>query len=218
MKGINELVTGRLHQNNIFVHPSAKLRNGVEEFVMILPGCKVTVEKLDADGFRVLYFEADLNYFELQKYEQKPGLYSAQMEGFSWQVELAQDGKIKNQKKRLVAISGGKYGGAQRAAEGCALSVLKAPFTGGAIDLEEDGFDLYFTPEEKQVGGLINYRKAIAPMQNRALNESAVLLAKTMFEARAVERVGWVAEHGGSGVLTQAMKILADHGTKLTGQ
>ena len=59
VKAINELAAGRLHQSNIFVKPGAVHRNGTEEFVMILPGCKVTCEKLDADGFRILHFESE---------------------------------------------------------------------------------------------------------------------------------------------------------------
>lgn len=217
VKGINELVTGRLHQNNIFVHPSAKLRNGVEEFVVILPGCKVTVEKLDSDGFKILYFEADLNYFDLQELGQKPGLYSVTSKKNSWDVKLVKDGKIKSEKNRLVAVSERKYKDSKKAAVGCRVSVVKAPFSGGDYRLDNDGFDLHYTPGEKRIGGLVNYRSATAPLKNCALNESAILLAKTMHDARKIPQVGWVSELGGSGVLTQAMKILADQGGSLKG-
>lgn len=217
VKGINELVAGRLHQNNIFVHPSVKLRNGVEEFVMILPGCKVTVEKLDTDGFRVLYFEADLNYFDLQELGQKPGLYAARSTDTGWDVRLLKDGKIKSEKNRLVAISERNYKDPRKAAAGCRLRVVKAPFSGGDYRLDNDGFELHYTPGAKRIGGLVNYRAATAPLKNGELNESAILLAKTMHDAQNIPQVGWVSEFGGSGVLTQAMKILADQGVSLKG-
>ena len=90
-----------------------------------------------------------------------------------------------------------------------------APFSGGAQKVNQNGFDLHFTPGTKKTGGLINYKEATRPLDNESLYESAQLLARIMYDARNIEGVGWVAEYGGSGVLTQAMKILADRNVTL---
>lgn len=216
VKAINELAAGRLHQSNIFVKPGAVHRNGTEEFVMILPGCKVTCEKLDADGFRILHFEADIHYGEAIKAKAKPGLYTATHRGNNkWDAELEIRGRIKEEKNRMVAISDSGYKEPARAATVAALRVAEAPFTGGSSMVNDDGFDLHFTPGEKRLGGLRNYRNAIRVNQYTELNESALLLARTMYQAKDIKGVRWVSEEGGSGVLTQAMTILAGQGIKL---
>ena len=216
VKAINELAAGRLHQSNIFVKPGAVHRDGTEEFVMILPGCKVTCEKLDADGFRILHFEADINYGELIESGKKPGLYTATHRGNNeWDAELEIHGRIKEEKNRMVVISDRGYKEPARAATVAALRVAEAPFTGGSSMVNDDGFDLHFTPGEKRLGGLRNYRNAIRVNQYTELNESALLLARTMYQAKDIKGVRWVSEEGGSGVLTQAMTILAGQGVKL---
>ena len=216
VKAINELAAGRLHQSNIFVKPGAVHRNGTEEFVMILPGCKVTCEKLDADGFRILYFEADIHYGELIESAKKPGLYTATYKGNDfWDTELEKHGYIKEEKNRMVTVSDSRYKDPDRAATVAAPRIAEAPFTGGSGMVNGDGFDLHFTPGEKKLGGLRNYRNAIRVNQNTELNESALLLARTMYQAKDIQGVRWISEDGGSGVLTQAMTILAGQGVKL---
>ncbi|MBQ0789847.1 MAG: hypothetical protein KBT50_04440, partial [Cycloclasticus sp.] len=71
------------------------------------------------------------------------------------------------------------------------------------------------TPKLGSLGGLKNYKKAINPNSNTDVHASALLLAKTMYDARKVNGVRWVSEFGGSAVLTQAMTILAAQGIKL---
>jgi hypothetical protein len=88
--------------------------------------------------------------------------------------------------------------------------------SGGSFRVDSNGFDLHYTPGEKRLGGLKNYRNAIRPNQNAELHESALLLAKTMYQARDIKGVAWISEDGGSGVLTQAMTVLAAQGVKLT--
>ena len=213
VKAINELAAGRLHQSNIFVKPGAVHRNGTEEFVMILPGCKVICEKLDADGFKILHFEADIQYGEAIESGGAPGLYTATHRGNNeWDAELEIHGRIKEEKNRMVAISDSGYKEPARAATVAALRVAEAPFTGGSSMVNDDGFDLHFTPGEKRLGGLRNYRNAIRVNQYTELNESALLLARTMYQAKDIKGVRWVSEEGGSGVLTQAMTILAGQG------
>lgn len=219
VKSINDLAAGRLHQNNIFIRPSAVSRGGREEFVVVLPGCKVTVEKLAEDGFKILFFEADVNYFELQKQGLKPALYSGEKDPNSnrWDAELRKDGLITDMRNRLVAVSDGASKDPKSAVQRAAPRVSKAPFSGGSHRVNADGFELHFTPGKSRLGGLVNYRDAIKPLNNSNIHESAILLAKTMYDARDMEGVGWIAEFGGSAVLTQAMKILVDRGITLKG-
>lgn len=214
VKAINELAAGRLHQSNIFVKPGAVHRNGTEEFVMILPGCKVTCEKLDADGFRILYFEADIHYGEAIKSKAKPGLYQASKINGAWKAELRKDGLIEHKEDRLVAISDSGYDNPDEAAGIAAPRIGEAPHV-GSLRVNTKGFDLHFTPGEKRIGGLSNYRNAIRVNQYTELHESAMLLARTMYEAKEVPGVTWVSEDGGSGVLTQAMTIIAAQGIQL---
>ena len=216
VKAINELAAGRLHQSNIFVKPGAVHRNGTEEFVMILPGCKVTCEKLDADGFRILYFEADIHYGEAIKSGAKPGLYTVIKQKHSkWGAKHKENGHIKPQEDRLVAICDSGYKSPNFAATTAAPRIGEAPMSGGSFRVNSNGFDLHYTPGEKRIGGLRNYSNAIRPNQNNELHESALLLARTMYQAKDIKGVAWISEDGGSGVLTQAMTILAAQGVQL---
>ena len=217
VEGIQSLKSGRTHQNNIFVKKNHLVQGGYEEFTMILPGCKATVEKRPDDTFMVVDLEPDLNYFQLQLGAERPGLYEAKQTGQRriWTATLKENGKIKNEKDRLVAISERKYEEVSDAAEENADSLAAAPFSGGNQRVNQNGFDLHYTPGTKKIGGLINYKEATRPLDNESLHESAYLLAQTMYDARNIKGVGWVAEYGGSGVLTQAMKMLADRNVTL---
>jgi hypothetical protein len=215
VKAINELAAGRLHQSNIFVKPGAVHRDGTEEFVMILPGCKVTCEKLDADGFKILYFEPDLHYGEAIKSGAKPGLYTANKIGSVWETKRKELAQIEQKEDRLVAICDSGYRGPEDAAIMAAPRLGEAPMSGGGFRVNNNGFDLHYTPGEKRIGGLKNYRNAIRPNQNTELHESALLLARTMHQAKDIKGIAWISEDGGSGVLTQAMTILAAQGIQL---
>ncbi|BCD99520.1 hypothetical protein [Marinagarivorans cellulosilyticus] len=215
VNGVHSLVNGRLHQNNIFVKPGPALRNGHEEFVMILPGCKVTVEKLANDGFKVLDFKADLDYFELQKRGDAPGLYRADKRGVSWDADFVKSGLTLAKENRLVAIGDANHDEPKTAAGEIAPRLANSPISGGATYVDSGGFDFHYTPNLGSLGGLKNYQQAIKPNNNKDLYGSALLLAKTMHDARKVNGVRWISEFGGSAVLTQAMTILAAQGVKL---
>ncbi|WP_062261238.1 hypothetical protein [Endozoicomonas arenosclerae] len=215
VEGVQSLASGRLHQKNIFVQPNHLAHGGTEEFVMILPGCKVTVEKLPNDEFKILHFDADLNFSELQSEAARPGLYKAWKEREHWNTELLDSGKIKTEKKRIVAISDKGFSSPDKSATDVAEYLAEVPFTGGSFNVDSDGFDLHFTSGSKKIGGLLNYKEAIKPTDNSSLNESAYLLAKSMYDARDIERVQWISTFGGSAVLTQAMQMLSDRNIKL---
>ena len=214
VEGVQSLASGRLHQNNIFVRPNHLARGGTEEFVMILPGCKVTVEKLPNDKFKILHFDADLNFSKLQGDEKKPSLYRASKSRDGWQTALQPDYKILPEKDRYVAISDIRNVRSSSVAEEVADYLADTPNT-GSQKIDANGFDLHFTPGQKRVGGLVNYKEAISPIEAKYLNESAYLLARAMYDARDIKGVSWVSEFGGSGILTQAMKMLADQKVSL---
>lgn len=215
VNGINDLACGRLHQSNIFIKPGSVHRNGVEEFEIILPGCKATAEKLDGDGFRILHMEADVGYFKLQADGTKPGLYAAEKGANNrWTTTFKKDGHIESTRSRRVAITDSNWGVPSETANTAFDNIGEAPFADGDT-LTDNGFDMHYTPGTPKLGKLMSYRHAIKPLGNSELNESALLLARTMLNAKKTKGVGWIAEFGGSGVLTQAMKILADQGVTL---
>ncbi|MDN3638732.1 hypothetical protein QWY82_07925 [Simiduia curdlanivorans] len=214
IKGIQDLAAGRLHKNNIFVHPGSRRRDGREEFVVVLPGCKVTAEKLDTDGYKLLFFEADSNYFDVTKVEQRPSMYSVSKVRDNWAANLSKSGKIRDGEDRVVAIGDSNNSQVSDAIEVAAIAAGSTPSYGGDV-INRKGFDYHFTPGVRSLGGLKNLRNALRPTDNMAINDSALMLAKSMYDARNQEGVLWVSERGGSAVLTQALRVLADQGLKL---
>lgn len=215
--GLQALSSGRLHLNNVFVNKNNAVAHGNGEFFVVLPGCKVTLEKLENGEIKVVHMQADMDFVELQEDGVRPGLFRAVKDGSSWDAELALDGQILDKEDRMVCISDCGYKSADQAADETAETVASVPFSGGGFKINQKGFDLHYTPGQGRIGGLRNMRQALHAERSVELNESALLLAKTMYKARDIEGVGWVSEFGGSGVLTQAMKILVDQGVKLPG-
>ena len=223
VNGIKQLAAGRLSQKNIFVKPGPAHRGGTEEFVVILPGCRVTAEKLPDDSYKLLHFQADLNYGALIEQGQAPGLYQIARKSGDWVANRNEDGLIEKRPQRVVAIGDSGYSSPKDAAKFAAASLSGtgqvSTVSGGArsINSSGGGFDLHFTPGEKRIGGLTNYMNAIKPLKDERLYESAMLLARAMYMARDIQDVRWISEFGGSGVLTQALRILADRKVKLKG-
>ena len=215
VNGIHSLVNGRLHQNNIFVKPGPKHRDGREEFVMILPGCKVTVEKQPKDTFKVLHMDPDLRYFELQKDGKAPGLFSVKTGNRGWTATPADSNGVQIEKDRLVVVTDANQSDYSKAAAKSGEHLTQVPFSGGGMRVKANGFDMHFTPGESQLAGLLNFKQAAKPLTNERCHESALLLAKTMYDARDIQGVGWVSQFGGSAILTQAMNILARQKVKL---
>ncbi|AFU98519.1 hypothetical protein [Simiduia agarivorans] len=214
VKGIQHLAAGRLHMNNIFVHPGGARRDGKEEFVVVLPGCKVTAEKLDGDGYKLLHFAPDAHYFELLSEDAKPGLYRAENGNAGWDSRPVKNGVIEKRDDYVVVVSDSGYERQSRALEMAANSAKSTPFFSGK-QIERIGFDYHFTPGDKQIGGLRNLRKALRPLDMEELNGSALLLANSMASASKQKGIVWVSERGGSAVLSQALKILSTQGIQL---
>lgn len=216
INGVHSLVSGHLHQSNIFIKPGVALRNGCEEFTMILPGCKVTVEKQSSDGFRVLCFEADLNYFELQKKEEAPGLHRAKkLTVGEWDAEYVKSGLVGNKQDCTVAIADANHSDVKAAVSDIAPRISDSSISGGSRFIDNNGFDFHYTPNKGKLGGMMNRKYAFNPNSRSDVHASALLLAKTMYEARGIKGINWVSEFGGSVVLTQALTILAAQNVKL---
>ena len=62
---------------------------------------------------------------------------------------------------------------------------------------------------------MVNRKYAFNPNSRSDVHASALLLAKTMYEARGINGINWVSEFGGSVLLTQALTILAAQNVKL---
>jgi hypothetical protein len=214
IQGIHDLASGRLHQNNIFVKPNHLGNGGYEEFVIYLPGCKVFAEKLPSDKFKILGFEPDVHFFELRERDGKAGLYSAEHDGNKWNTDFVSSGRVKNVQKHIVGISDSGFNEPKLAAKNIADDLPNTPFTDD-LGIEKSGFSLHFTPGEKRLGGLRNFKKAIKPLDNTAIHDSALLLAKTMYDAKSIDDVHWISTFGGSAILTQAMRMLAGRKIKL---
>ncbi|WOX06788.1 hypothetical protein [Microbulbifer pacificus] len=213
VRGIEQLAAGRLSRKDIFVNPGSIHRGGNEEFVVILPGCRVTAEKLADDSYQLLHFQADLGYGQLIKEGKAPGLYEVRKNRNIWQSKPRSYGTLKNEKHRVLAVSDSGYDTLDVAANSVAPNLsggAVSEVSGGGVTLDTNGFDMHFTPGEARIGGLKNYRKAINPLKDENLHESALLLARTIYMARKVQDVRIISEFGGSAVLTQALRILAD--------
>jgi len=214
--GLQSLCAGRMHLNNAFIKPATNISYGHDEFFLILPGCKATVEKQSNGQFRVLYIEADMNYGSLQQRAKRPGLWGVKKQG-DWKVWDIKGGHINNKQNRIVAITDSLNEDPMDVVTASFPLLSSAPVSGGTFTLIQDGFDMHHTPGAHMIGGLKNVRQANMVESDSSLNESALLLAKTMYNARKVKGVRWISVQGGSGVLTQAMQILADQEVTLEG-
>lgn len=219
VKELHALTTGVSGKSNVYIRPfgGPKTEFGEQAFYVFLPGLKATVHP----GRGVHYFVTDLvldaNYYEAREEvgeQTRMGLYRAKLEkeGKLWEADYIKDGKVLPQDYRLVAIADSGYATAGDAAISVIPKAMKQP--GVPTDgVRRDGCDLHFTPGKKRLGGMVRYN-ALKEDNSRA---SALHLAATMQQAQSTKGVRWVANRGGSAVLTQAMQILADRGVTLEG-
>jgi hypothetical protein len=195
-------------KNNVFVQDNGRLEQH-EEYTIILPGCRAAFRKNEKGEFFIYALEADSNYSELQRSQTKPGLYRASRANDErWSAILVEDGKIQSDKNNTVVIAD-RYTSVDDALKYAPDAASSSGLTTGRI-LESDGFNLHFTPGKKRIGGLRNIHQAVNSDTDSDLHESAILLARAMTKSIHVKNVNWVSEGGGSGVLTQAMRILRD--------
>lgn len=201
-------------KDNVFVKDNGRLEQ-YGEYTIILPGCRASFHKNDKGEFFIYALEADANYSDLQQAQKKPGLYRVQKtNGDKWSSILVEDGKITPDKNNTVVIADRRIS-VEDALEDAPDAVGSSGLTSGN-DLESSGFNLHFTPGKGRIGGLRNIRQAKNSDTDPDLHESALLLARAMKKSMHVKGVKWVSEAGGSGVLTQAMRILKDQNIKFS--
>lgn len=216
VKHLTALSSGALGKSNVYVRPQGKVQGGNQTYIVFLPGLKATVLGLANSSYYVSELVLDANYFEANneiRQRTRMGLYRVTPGGEGgWQTKFVEGGNITPQDSRLVAIADAGYGGANAAAREIVPRAMKQPGVPTA-SVRQQGCDLHFTPGKKRLGGLIRYN-SMAIDSSRA---SALHLAETMFQARNVSGVIWLADQGGSAVVTQAMRILADRDVSLKG-
>lgn len=211
---LKSLSSGHI-KSNVFV--SEEIAGATRrEFTMVLPGCIARVVKNSRGEYLVYQLEADTAYEQMQKDAQKPGLYRATKEPLGWITNLQSDGKVLNQRDRMVAITD-RTKDPDIAANRAVPFMEDAPTSVGRISVQRDGFDLHFTPGKSPIGGLRNIRQALNAAQDPELRESGLQLAYTMAAAKGTKSVRWVSVQGGSGVLTQAMRILREQNVRFQG-
>jgi hypothetical protein len=210
--GLQSLCAGRMHLNNVFIKPCTTVAYGHDEFYLVLPGCKATVEKLPSGEFRVLhiYVDPENDYGKLQEDHEKPGLWRADQNKNKWSTEYVKNGQIKEGKNRVVVITDNSEEPPNIVLSDSHSLFKDAPVCLDEISLNKNGLDMHHTSGKGVIGGMLNARQASMAERDPSLNESALLLAKTMYDARETKDVRWISVQGGSGVLTQAMQILAD--------
>ncbi|MCX2795442.1 hypothetical protein OQJ62_10970 [Microbulbifer thermotolerans] len=218
VKELNALTTGVLGKNNVYVRPGkSRTKNSNELYYVFLPGLKATVVRWPDDQFCITELNLDDNYFRAtEQYADRTrmGLYRAfrDKDQSAWDLKPVPDGKVFRLPGRLVAVADSGYENADDAARYTIPGALE--FLGkNTAGVRESGCDLHFTPGQKRLGGMLRYN----PLEVNTSRASAVQLAATMEGARDIKNVSWVADFGGSAVLTQAMQILVNKGVKLKG-
>ena len=216
IKRLMEIKTGRIGKDNVFARPGVETKPGTDIFYLALSGVTATMQRLDNDVYLINDLVLDPRFLNQGGQKTATGLYQVGKDRRGqWKADFVKDGHLKpdGQKQRLVGISNGGYKNADIAANHIAGSVTKSPAGGGGQFFES--FDMHYTHNPGRLGGLVHYRQARKPLGINSANGSALMLADTMAQARDIKGITWVASYGGSAVLTQAMKILADRNIKL---
>lgn len=215
VKELNALSTGMLGKNNVYVRPGERQRGcGSEKYYVFLPGLKATVVRWINDQFCITELVMDENYYRVNAQDRtQMGLYRVEKSrSDTWRSTYVQGGLVKPQSGRVVTVADAKFGTADDAARYSIPGALEF-LENNTFAVRKGGCDLHFTPGTKRLGGLFCYNP-IAVNSSRA---SALHLAQSMESARDIKFVTWVADFGGSAVLTQAMQILVDKGITLEG-
>lgn len=183
-----------------------------QRFTVFLPGLKATVWEQADKVYLITDLELDARYFDaVGQSKGRMGLYRVgRREGDEWATKYVPSGRISNENGRMVAVSGTTFGNANRAAQHVVPRAMEAPGV-ATHTVARDGCDLHFTPGKRELGGLIRY----SALPHKDSYGSAVLLADSMEAARDTKDVIWVADEGGSVILTQAFRILLDRGVTL---
>jgi len=214
VSGIEGLRSGQMHMNNVFIKQQ-EIANNNSEFHIVLPGCTATMAKTANGEYHLLYMRADERYFEQQKIGAQPGMHNVTKASRGWRTHFNDNGQITHKDNRFVAITDRRGSEPAETIKEAYDTLKDNPLTTSFMLESNTGFDMHYTPGDQSIGGLTNIRQAMNAQTDPELHESAILLAKSMHDARDIPGVQWVSEAGGSGVLCQALQILADQNITL---
>ncbi len=215
VSGIYGLSSGRLGKNNVFVRQGTGPVYGVGAFYVVLPGVTATLEQHSGGHMVLMALTADKSYQRLQGQGEKPSFWKATSRAEGWDVNHLSAGKTSELKESAFVAISDKHETPQEAVIDCAKGLEGINSVVESIINAPAGFAMHFTPGKGKIGGLRNCLQAMNAHNHASLNESAILLAQTMHKAQSVPNIKWMSDAGGSGVLTQAMQILADNNVQL---
>jgi len=215
VSGIAALSSGRANMDNVFTKKGSGIAYGRGAFYVSLPGVLATFESLDDGTYILLRLKTDDSYFKNQKNALNAGLWRATKQEDIWATKFVSNGKLlSNHRNRYVGVSDSDFNSPQEAAKSVG-SGLNSVHDSVRKLVEEEGFDIHYTPGNQRIGGYLNCREAVLAESAPSLRESAQLLAHTMYQSRNNNNITWFSDWGGSGVLTQAMQHLCDQNVKL---
>ena len=209
VRGIRGLTSGRLSMDNVYIDEDKSIASGPGVFYLVLPGVTATLEQLADGSYSLRGLKADMNYVQLQKSQQRPGLWRVGTVARGTDIEhpeLVRSGDILKKENRAVVISDPSPKVANEALA-ARVDLVKVNSTTAGI-VNNSGFDQHHTPGDGKLFGLKSVKDLIISSESRDITESSILLANTMYKARNINGVLWFAHWGGSAVLTRALQIL----------
>lgn len=215
ISGIAALSSGRASMDNVFTKKGSGIAYGRGAFYVSLPGVLATFEANSDSTFILLRLKVDDSYFKNQRNHQNPGLWRVIKRDNEWNTKFVNNGRLlAKHKNRYVAIADSGFKTPDDAVRYVSASLEGIHDTVRKL-INEEGFDLHFTPGGKRIGGYTNSKEAIMAESASSLHDSSQLLANTMYQSRDNNNITWFSDWGGSGVLTQAMQNLSDQNIKL---
>lgn len=214
LKQINTLSTGAAGKGNVYI-PSINTAqaNSFQMFDMYMPGIKATIERRPNDNYVVTSLALSEGYKSIDRGGDKPGIYAVSKgDGYIPSVTYKSNGRITPQDGRVVVVCDTDHTSPEDAALD-AMSRLKK--TAGRVIAENGNFDIMYSPVGRRLGGGFKRYNAC---NNTEANVFAGMLSHAMVDSTKRKNVNWIAEHGGSTVLTQAMVQLAQQNVSFKDQ
>lgn len=209
VQAVESLSSGQF-KNFVYTQQPGKL----PIYTMLLPGCKIECAKLSNSEFVIYSIKVDGSYFSLQEIYKKPALFNIERDGKKWKATISQAGAIKDEKYRVIAITD-KQEKLDEAVKAAGRGICR--FSDAKTQARRYGWDMHYTPGSGQIGGLTSILKRSEEC-DPIVRESAQLLAHSMTAAQKTEAVNWISVGGGSGVLTEAMRILKEQRVNFRGK
>ena len=211
VRAITGLNAGRLHLDNIYIDKRKSVAYGKGAFYIVLPGVTASLEELPNGKYILQSLTVNHEYANMQKQAEKPGLWRISQR-LDDEPKFLADGRITKKDERAVAIADRTTNELKTAVESIHESLMERDST-MANKVSHQGFDLHFTPGGRNILGLKKAKDALDTHGERAIAQSATLLANTMYMARNQHGVIWFSDFGGAAILTRALQILAKEKT-----